>query len=128
MAELQLFYYRMKYMDIETIRKFCRSLPAATEDIKWDHDLCFSVCGKMFVVIDLEPPNRFSFKVPDEEFEELSTREGFMPAPYMARAKWVSTESPSHLKKKEGEQFMRQSYELVKAKLTKKAKAELGLS
>lgn len=114
-------------MDIETLRNFCQSLPAATEDIKWDNDLCFSVGGKMFLVIGLEPPHRFSFKVPDEEFEERSTREGFMPAPYMARAKWVSTESPSRLKKKESEQFIRQSYELVKAKLTKKVKADLGL-
>ena len=27
---------------------FCRSLPGATEDIKWEHDLIFSVGGKMF--------------------------------------------------------------------------------
>jgi predicted DNA-binding protein (MmcQ/YjbR family) len=115
-------------MDLETLRNFAQSLPAATEDIKWGNDLCFSIGGKMFLVVGLELPNRFSFKVPDEEFEELSNREGFMPAPYMARAKWVSVETPSRLKKREGEQFIRQSYSLVKAKLTKKAIRELGLT
>lgn len=114
-------------MDIDTLRKFCHTLPAVTEDIKWDHDLCFSVGGKMFCVIGLEPPSRMSFKVPDEEFEELSTRDGFIPAPYMARAKWVSSEHPGRLKKKESEQFIARSYELVKSKLTKKVRRELSL-
>ena len=82
---------------------------------------------KMFCVIGLEPPVRCSFKVKDEEFEELSVREGFMPAPYMARAKWVAVSDEARLSKKEWETFIRQSYELVKAKMTKKLKQELGI-
>lgn len=109
------------------LRIICNKLPAVTEDIKWGNDLCFSVGGKMFCVVGLESPNKFSFKVPDEEFEELSAREGFIPAPYMARAKWVLCETPARLRKKETEQFISQSYELVKAKLTRKLRVELGL-
>ncbi len=59
-------------MDIETLRDMCRALPAVTEDIKWGHDLCFSVAGKMFCVAALEGPLTVSFKVKDEEFDELS--------------------------------------------------------
>ena len=114
-------------MDIETLGDFCRSLPAVTEDIKWGHDLCFSIGGKMFFVISLEPPHTFSFKVSDEDFEELSTRDGFIPAPYMARHKWVYAEKPSKVKQKEGEKFIKESYELVKAKLTKKLRDSLGV-
>jgi len=114
-------------MDIEACRKFCKALPAATEDIKWDHDLVFSVGGKMFFVIGLDSPHRFSFKVADGDFEEMSTLDGFIPAPYMARAKWVSTETPSRVKQKDREKYIRESYELVKAKLTKKARATLGI-
>ena len=51
----------------------------------------------------------------------MSTREGFIPAPYLARAKWVYAETPSRVKQKEGEKYIRGSYELIKAKLTKKA-------
>ena len=34
-------------MNIETLRDECRKLPAVTEDIKWGHDLCFSLAGSL---------------------------------------------------------------------------------
>ena len=114
-------------MEIESLRKFCLSLPAVTEDVKWGHDLCFSVGGKMFCVAGLETPFKCSFKVKEEEFEELSVRDGFMPAAYMARNKWVTVTNPARVNKKEWEYYIRQSYELVKAGLTKKLRAELGI-
>jgi predicted DNA-binding protein (MmcQ/YjbR family) len=114
-------------MNTESLRQFCKSLPACTEDIKWEKDLCFSVGAKMFCVCSLEAPFNVAFKVPDEDFEELSSREGFMPAPYMARAKWVLVSNPEKLKKKEWESYVRQSYELVKSKLTAKLKRQLKL-
>jgi predicted DNA-binding protein (MmcQ/YjbR family) len=114
-------------MNIETLQTFCMSLPAVTEDIKWGNDLCFSVGGKLFCVAGLETPFKCSFKVKDEEFEELSNQDGFMPAPYMARAKWVLVTDASKLNKKEWEKYIRQSYELKKMKLTKKLRKDLGI-
>ena len=114
-------------MNIETLQKICLGLPAVTEDIKWGNDLCFSVGSKMFCVASLEPPFKCSFKVKDEEFEELSYRDGFMPAPYMARAKWVLVTNPVKLNKKEWESYIRQSYDMVKAKLTVKTRKGLGI-
>lgn len=114
-------------MDIDFLRTYCLALPAVTEDIKWGADLVFSLGGKMFCVASLEPPFTCSFKVLDEEFEELSNREGFAPAPYMARAKWVLVTDASKLNKKEWEHYIRQSYEMIKGRLTKKARVELGL-
>lgn len=115
-------------MDIETLQKICLKLPAVVEDIKWGNDLVFSVGGKMFCVASLEPPFTCSFKVKDEEYDEMSVRDGFIPAPYMAKAKWVLVNKPNNLNKKEWEHFVKQSYELVKAKLTRKLKEELGIS
>jgi predicted DNA-binding protein (MmcQ/YjbR family) len=115
-------------MDIEFLRKICSSLPAVTEDIKWEHDLVFSVGAKMFCVTSVDEPFGCSFKVKDDEFQELSSRDGFIPAPYMARAKWVQVTDASKLNKKEWEHYIKQSYELVKAKLTKKVKTELGIA
>ncbi len=114
-------------MDIEWLRKFCLSLPATSEDIKWGNDLCFLVAQKMFCVAGLDQPQKIAFKVPDEMFEELCTTEGFIPAPYMARAKWVMVQNTSKLSKKEWEKYILQSYNLVKNKLSKKLLKELGI-
>ncbi len=112
-------------MDIESLRKFCNSLPYVTEDIKWGHDLCFSIGGKMFCVTGIEAPLMVSFKVKDEEFDELSSSPGMEPAPYVARYKWILVTEPGNLSTKEWEHYVRQSYELIKAKLPKKILAGL---
>ncbi len=114
-------------MDIEWLRKLCLSFPATSEEIKWGNDLCFLVADKMFCVSSLETPFKIAFKVSDEEFETLSVSPGFIPAPYMARAKWVMVNDPGTLTKKEWQQYIKQSYELVKAKLTKKVRKEKGI-
>lgn len=115
-------------MEIEEIQKICATLPAVTEDIKWGHDLVFSVGGKMFCVVGLDQqPTSASFKVTDESFEEMSSRDGFKPAPYMARHKWVWVDDINRIKKKEWEKQINGSYELVKQKLPTKQKKDLGL-
>jgi len=114
-------------MDIEMLRKICSSFRAVTEDVKWGNDLVFSVGDKMFCAASLEPPFSCSFKVPDDEFDEISNRNGFTPAPYMARAKWVLVTDPSKLNKKDWERYIKQSYELIKIKLTKKLREKLGI-
>src|SRR6476620_2185592 len=111
-------------MNIEQLRNFCLSFPHATEDIKWGADLCFCVGAKMFCVTGLEGPFSASFKVQDEEFDEMSVRDGMEPAPYMARHKWILVTKPSALKKKEWEYHIRQSYEMVRDKLPKKLRKD----
>src|SRR5688572_2672477 len=112
-------------MNIETIQNICKSLPNVTEDIKWGNDLCFSIGHKMFCVAGLQTPASVSFKVRDEEFDEMSARDGMEPAPYVARYKWVLVTDLSKLSKKEWEHYIRQSYTLVKSKLPKKILKEL---
>ncbi|MDQ6609383.1 MAG: MmcQ/YjbR family DNA-binding protein [Bacteroidota bacterium] len=104
-------------MDTETIRKLCLALPGATESIKWENDLVFSVADKMFCVTSFEEPFKCSFKVADDAFEELTTRQGFVPAHYLARAKWVLVTNQSTLLLKEWEAFIKSSYNLVVSKL-----------
>ena len=115
-------------MDIETLSNLCRSLPAVTEDVKWGHDLCFSVAGKMFCVAALEGPLTVSFKVRDEEFDELSNSPGMRPAPYVARYKWVLVEDVNELSRKQWEHYVRQSYDLITARLPKKLAKQHGLA
>lgn len=112
-------------MNIEQLRTLCLSLPSVTEDIKWGHDLCFCIGAKMFCVTGLTGPLKISMKVKDEEFDELSSSEGIVPAPYVARYKWILVEDISRFSKKEWEHYIRQSYELVRSKLPKKVLKEL---
>lgn len=114
-------------MDIEVLRTICLSFPAVTEDVKWGNDLCFCVGGKMFCVTNLEPPHTFSFKVTDAEFDELSGSEGFQPAPYLARAKWVLVTDSSKLSRQDLKNYLQQSYELITAKFSRKQLKDLGI-
>ena len=115
-------------MTVEDIQTICRGLPGATESIKWEQDLVFSVGEKMFCVLGLDQsPTTASFKVKDEEFEEMCTWPGFKPAPYVAKYKWVWIEDINMMKKTEWKKYIQQSYELVKNKLSLKLRKQLGL-
>jgi predicted DNA-binding protein (MmcQ/YjbR family) len=115
---------RGSLMTLDIVRALCRSFPGTTEDIKWGHDLCFSVSGKMFVVVNLEPPHSIAFKCTPETFAELIERPGIIPAPYMARNMWVMEEEfGTALTRRELEALMKTSYALVRAKLPKRTQA-----
>lgn len=115
-------------MNVEDIENICRQLPAVTEDIKWGHDLVFSIGEKMFCVVGLDQsPTTASLKVSDEEFEEICNWPGFKPAPYVAKYKWVWIGDINKMKKADWKKYLRQSYELVKNKLSTKLKKQLGL-
>jgi predicted DNA-binding protein (MmcQ/YjbR family) len=114
-------------LDFEKAKALCRTFPGCTEDIKWGADAVFSVGGKMFAATASEVPSKgISFKVEDERFLELTDPPGILPAPYLARAKWVYVESADALDEREAAALLRRSYELVFARLTKKLQREIG--
>lgn len=105
-------------MTIESLRKICLAFPGASDDVKWGHDLCFSVGGRMFAAVNLDPPHEVSFKCMPEGFAELTEREGIIPAPYAARHMWVQeVELGATLERRELEKLMRSAYDLIVAKL-----------
>lgn len=113
-------------MNIDSAREFCLSLPHATENIQWDADLCLKIAGKLFAVIATEPGGRvLSFKCTPENFYALQETEGIIPAPYMARAQWVSLERWDVLRDDELRELLRTSYDLVFAKLTRQQQEDL---
>ena len=107
-------------MSIEAVRRICRTLPGVREDVKWGNDLVFSVGGKMFAAVDLEPPHAIAFKCSEEAFGELVERPGIVPAPYLARAKWVQeTEIGETLDLRELAELLRAAHGIVASKLSK---------
>jgi predicted DNA-binding protein (MmcQ/YjbR family) len=114
-------------MDIDWLRKLCLVFPHATEQIQWGYDLVFKIGGKMFAVAPLEPaPVCLSFKCSEESFAELTERPSIIPAPYMARAKWVALETREAIERRELADLLQTSYSLVFAKLPKRAQADLA--
>lgn len=114
-------------MSNDEVRKYCLSLPHATEDIQWEHDLLFRIGGKMFTVVCLNPETpSLSFKCTPEEFATLTEREGIIPAPYVARYHWVSVREEGALPAKEIKRLVRDSYQMVLAKLPRKLRDEFS--
>jgi predicted DNA-binding protein (MmcQ/YjbR family) len=110
------------------LKKLAATWPGTTTDVKWGNDLMFSVGGKIFAGIanDREAVKEISFKVPDDQFLELTDQPGIVPAPYAARFKWVMVREPERYGRKWLENAVRTSYELVKAKLPKKVRDALA--
>ena len=117
-------------MNIVAIKKFCAALPHATGDIKWGVDQVYSVGSRMFCVafVDTKQNAMVSFKVDDDLFLAFTDRAGFIPAPYMARAKWVQIIDLKKISDAELKALIKRSYDLVALKLTKKLRGELGMS
>ena len=113
-------------MNLDWVRRYCMSLPHTTETIQWGSDLVFKIGGKMYAVAATEPAKVcLSFKCTPEDFADLTERQGIIPAPYMARAQWVALEAEDALTAAELKRQLRQAYDLVLAKLPKKARAAL---
>ena len=114
-------------MDREGVGKVCLALPAATLDHPFgdDHD-AYRVGGKMFCMVGAM--GGISFKVSDIAYEVLTGSGHARPAPYMARNKWVNLPRIDDWPDDELAEHLAIAHGIVAAKLTKKARAELGLA
>ena len=75
----------------------------------------------MYAITPLEPaPVCLSFKASPEKFAELTERQNIIPAPYLARAQWVALQTRDALGREELAGLLRESYEMILAKLPKK--------
>ena len=80
----------------------------------------------MYAIVALEPGDYWlSFKCASEEFADLVERAGVIPAPYLARAQRVSLETEDALPCAETKRLLHQAYDLVFAKLPRKAQAAM---
>jgi predicted DNA-binding protein (MmcQ/YjbR family) len=104
------------------------ALPGATMTIQWGDDHVYKVGGKMFAVLGgAVGRNGFSFKASDVAFEVLSETGRATPAPYLARAKWLHLADLATEDEAEVADWLKTAHALIAAKLTRKARAEIGL-
>jgi len=107
-------------MNLELLEEKCSKLKGTTKDIKWGNDLCFLIGEKIYCVAGLEPPIAVSLKVLPEQFNELTNRDGIIPAPYLARYSWILIEDMNSFNQREWEYYIEQSYNMIFNKLNKK--------
>lgn len=114
-------------MNIDLLRAYCLSLPQAAEKIQWENDLLFTIGGKIFAVTPLEPaPFVLTLKPDPEHRLELLEIEGVEPAPYLARAGWVSVRTWDVFRDSEWRDLAAESYRMIVSKLPKKLQAQLS--
>ncbi len=114
-------------MRLHALRTFALGLPQTTVVKQWGEQLVFKVVGKMFFLIGLdgETVDGVIFKCTPEEFDELTDIDGITQAPYCAKRMWVRVADLTAMPPAELERRIRRSYDLVVAKLPKKAQATL---
>ena len=107
--------------------QFCRSLPGATEDVKWGDDLVFSVGNKMFAGFPILGGDPFGFKVDALVFASLVGHNGIEPARYAARHSWVTVTDRKRVPIDTLKDLLADSHRIVAAKLPRKVRLALGL-
>ncbi len=126
-------------MKLEEFNRFCGSLVGTTKVIQWGGAHVWKLGGKIFAIASYWGPNKkdatlpengskISFKCSDFSYQILIEQKGIIPAPYLARAKWVQIETIDALSDKDLESYIIHAHEIIATKLTKKARTELGIS
>ncbi len=116
-------------MHLDTLRDLCLSMPGATEDQPFGPDsLVFKVGGKLFALTNLERvPPAVNLKCEPERAVELRERyRAVEPGWHMNKTHWNTVELQSDASARDLRQWVEDSYALVVAGLTHKARAALA--
>ena len=116
----------MRHAEIEA---FCLSLPAATLSVHWGEERVYKVGGKMFAMLGAknDRPHHLFFKAGETSFHILTHMRHIIPAPYLARAHWVTLERLDALKTKELKAYLERAHALAAAGLSNRKRVALGL-
>ena len=129
---------------------YCDAKIGTSHVIQWGGASVWKVGGKIFAIAsnltrpdqtnvteDPAPPGAqgkavagfqpISFKCSDLAYEVLPEQEGIIPAPYLARAKWVQLVKPDAMSDEDIKLHLDAAYDIVAKKLTQKLRADLGI-
>jgi len=109
-------------MTREEVEALALALPATTKVVQWGASDVFKVGGKVFAICG----DGLSFKVSEIAFEVLTSDGLGRQAPYCAKGQWVNI-ALERLEAEDAAGWLATAHSLIAAKLTKKARAELGL-
>ena len=115
-------------MHLEELRGYCLTKKGVEEGFPFGGDtLVFKVCGKLFLLTGIDSqPVQFNAKCDPEKAIEL--RENYscvLPGYHMNKQHWNTIICDGTASKKQIQEWIDDSYNLVVSSLTKKLKAEL---
>lgn len=117
-------------MTLDDYNAFCASLPHTTHVVQWGGAHVWKVGGKVFAIAGWSAGEELAitFKVSDMAFDVLREQQGLRPAPYLASRgmKWIQRTSGETMDDEALQDYLCESHRLIAAKLTRKAKSELG--
>lgn len=109
-------------MNLEEVREYCLTLPRVTEDMPYGPDvLVFRIEGKIFMHLWLGSDiAKIAIKLEPERGEELRDQySAFTPAFHMNKKHWSDVIVDEGFTNKQVEEWIHESYELVRSKLPK---------
>lgn len=111
---------------------YCASLPCTTHVVQWGGAHVWKVGGKVFAIAGWADNDEVfvTFKCSELAYEMLKEQPGLRPAPYLASRgmTWVQRQTDESMSDTELQDYVRESYRIVAAGLTKKLREELGLA
>ena len=116
----------MSLFDRSGFDAFVREFAGTSLVDQWDARVA-KVGNKVFALLT-DSEKRLCFKVSEESFEILTSLAGVSQAPYFAKRKWVTVEPNSELGQADLQEYLTRSYRTVSASLTRKLRAELGIT
>lgn len=115
-------------MDLDAIRTYCLSKPAAEETLPFGPNvLVFKVAGKVFLLVPLDTEElQFNAKCDPEEAEELRERyPGVQPGYHMNKKHWNTITVDGSVSAALLKKWIDQSYDLVVKSLPVKTRETL---
>lgn len=109
---------------------FCKALKSTTNVLQWGNASVWKVGGKIFAICSHwgdGDHQKIGFKCSDFSYMVLIEQQGIIPAPYLARAKWVQLSSEAAMSDDEIKTYIIEAHSIISAKLTKAKQRELGL-
>ena len=116
----------MSLHGVKAFSKLVASLPATTMVEQWGSHVA-KVGGKVFALMATDGSS-IAFKVTEMSFDGLTEIEGIGQAPYFAKRQWVSVGKGVALSERDLRAYVAASHRMISAKLTRKLRAELGIS
>ncbi len=120
-------------MNRKQFNAVCEALPRTTHVVQWGNADVWKIGGKIFAIgsrwgkDNAKLDVKISFKCSDFSYSLLIQENGIIPAPYLARAKWVQIDTQCDLNDEEIKNYIHAAYDIIVQKLTKAVRKELSL-
>lgn len=118
-------------MTREDFNTFCAGLVATNHVVQWGNADVWKVGPKVFALCGWnDGKDAFTFKATDMAFMVLQDEPGIRPAPYLASRgmKWLQVYEEKGMSDADLREHILVSYDLVAAGMTKKMRADLGIT